>query len=85
VAEGGGLLNRYRALTLYRGFESPSLRHNLCFSLRKPQSPPTVRVLFCSAFRYFALSAADDPARVELYLSMAEEQMRQIQQNFRTA
>ena len=27
VAEGGGLLNRYRGLNLYRGFESPSLRH----------------------------------------------------------
>ncbi len=26
VAEGGGLLNRYTALKLYRGFESPSLR-----------------------------------------------------------
>jgi len=27
VAEGGGLLNRYTAQKLYRGFESPSLRH----------------------------------------------------------
>src|SRR5438034_10685377 len=26
VAEGGGLLNRYRALKPYRGFESPPLR-----------------------------------------------------------
>src|SRR6266550_1652013 len=26
VAEGGGLLNRYRALKPYRGFESPLLR-----------------------------------------------------------
>src|SRR5579864_1364376 len=26
VAEGGGLLNRYRGLNPYRGFESPSLR-----------------------------------------------------------
>ena len=26
VAEGGGLLNRYRVEKLYRGFESPSLR-----------------------------------------------------------
>src|SRR5215470_480079 len=29
VAEGGGLLNRYRALKPYRGFESPSLRQFL--------------------------------------------------------
>jgi transposase InsO family protein len=29
VAEGGGLLNRYTAQKLYRGFESPSLRHPL--------------------------------------------------------
>ena len=28
MAEGGGLLNRYRALKPYRGFESPSLRHH---------------------------------------------------------
>jgi len=27
VAEGGGLLNRYRTLKFYRGFESPTLRH----------------------------------------------------------
>ena len=27
VAEGGGLLNRYRVEKLYRGFESLSLRH----------------------------------------------------------
>ena len=27
MAEGGGLLNRYRGLNPYRGFESPSLRH----------------------------------------------------------
>ena len=26
MAEGGGLLNRYTAQKLYRGFESPSLR-----------------------------------------------------------
>ena len=26
MAEGGGLLNRYRGLNPYRGFESPSLR-----------------------------------------------------------
>gem|GEM_PF-3877088 len=26
MAEGGGLLNRYRGLNLYRGFESPPLR-----------------------------------------------------------
>jgi hypothetical protein len=31
VAEGGGLLNRCRALKLYRGFESPSLRQILQF------------------------------------------------------
>src|SRR6267378_384479 len=30
VAEGGGLLNRYRALKLYRGFESPLLRAKEC-------------------------------------------------------
>ena len=30
VAEGGGLLNRYTAQKLYRGFESPSLRSFLC-------------------------------------------------------
>jgi hypothetical protein len=29
VAEGGGLLNRYRGLNPYRGFESPSLRQLL--------------------------------------------------------
>ena len=29
VAEGGGLLNRYRVEKLYRGFESPSLRQLL--------------------------------------------------------
>ncbi len=29
MAEGGGLLNRYTAQKLYRGFESPSLRHFL--------------------------------------------------------
>jgi hypothetical protein len=28
VAEGGGLLNRYRGLNSYRGFESLLLRHN---------------------------------------------------------
>jgi hypothetical protein len=28
VAEGGGLLNRYRGLNPYRGFESPSLRQD---------------------------------------------------------
>jgi hypothetical protein len=28
-AEGGGLLNRYRTLKFYRGFESLSLRHHL--------------------------------------------------------
>ena len=28
-AEGGGLLNRYTDLNLYRGFESPSLRFGL--------------------------------------------------------
>ena len=27
MAEGGGLLNRYTAQKLYRGFESPTLRH----------------------------------------------------------
>ena len=27
MAEGGGLLNRYTGVNLYRGFESPSLRH----------------------------------------------------------
>ncbi len=32
MAEGGGLLNRYRALKLYRGFESLSLRQILIFS-----------------------------------------------------
>ena len=32
-AEGGGLLNRYRALKLYRGFESLRLRHFLVFLL----------------------------------------------------
>src|SRR6266550_1282063 len=30
VAEGGGLLNRYRALKPYRGFESPLLRAKEC-------------------------------------------------------
>ena len=29
MAEGGGLLNRYRGLNPYRGFESPSLRQLL--------------------------------------------------------
>ena len=29
MAEGGGLLNRYRTLKSYRGFESPSLRQLL--------------------------------------------------------
>src|SRR5262245_7977073 len=33
VAEGGGLLNRYRVVKPYRGFESPSLRH---FPSRQP-------------------------------------------------
>ena len=27
MAEGDGLLNRYKTLKPYRGFESPSLRH----------------------------------------------------------
>ncbi len=30
MAEGGGLLNRYRALKPYRGFESPLLRATEC-------------------------------------------------------
>jgi hypothetical protein len=34
VAEGGGLLNRYRGLNLYRGFESPSLRHLIDFTMK---------------------------------------------------
>src|SRR5262249_6375702 len=37
VAEGGGLLNRYRGLNPYRGFESPPLRH---FGLRKRRFLP---------------------------------------------
>ena len=29
MAEGGGLLNRYRLVKAYRGFESLRLRHNI--------------------------------------------------------
>ena len=36
MAEGGGLLNRYRGLNPYRGFESPSLRH--CYAGRSADS-----------------------------------------------
>src|ERR1700756_3732166 len=35
VAEGGGLLNRYRVVKPYRGFESLRLRHPQCKSLPK--------------------------------------------------
>ena len=31
MAEGGGLLNRYTAQKLYRGFESPTLRQLMYF------------------------------------------------------
>ena len=31
MAEGGGLLNRYRGVNLYRGFESLLLRFGFCF------------------------------------------------------
>ena len=34
VAEGGGLLNRYRGLNPYRGFESPSLRQYALSALK---------------------------------------------------
>jgi hypothetical protein len=34
VAEGGGLLNRYRVVKPYRGFESLRLRHLQCFPAR---------------------------------------------------
>jgi hypothetical protein len=33
VAEGGGLLNRYRVVKPYRGFESLRLRHSLLYGL----------------------------------------------------
>jgi hypothetical protein len=32
-AEGGGLLNRYRVVKLYRGFESLRLRHSALLTL----------------------------------------------------
>ena len=41
MAEGGGLLNRYRGLNPYRGFESPSLRH--LRRAKELQSPGAVR------------------------------------------
>ena len=34
MAEGGGLLNRYTIVKLYRGFESPFLRHPLSLILQ---------------------------------------------------
>ena len=37
VAEGGGLLNRYRLVKAYRGFESLRLRHASPFGLRVAQ------------------------------------------------
>jgi hypothetical protein len=42
VAEGGGLLNRYRGLNPYRGFESPSLRHSYLSARRdiRPSACP---------------------------------------------
>jgi hypothetical protein len=44
VAEGGGLLNRYRVVKPYRGFESLRLRHPL-FSLRfGAATPPAPQV-----------------------------------------
>ena len=49
AAEGGGLLNRYRALKPYRGFESPSLRQFfqplMAASLRhKTRFPGAIRI-----------------------------------------
>src|SRR5690348_4500412 len=49
VAEGGGLLNRYRVEKLYRGFESLSLRQNcpplpIPPSTAKPVSPQLLHV-----------------------------------------
>jgi hypothetical protein len=43
VAEGGGLLNRYRVVKPYRGFESLRLRHtclkSLCFLANSGKNP----------------------------------------------
>ena len=41
VAEGGGLLNRYRVVKPYRGFESLRLRHPLPCGLRVASHPKT--------------------------------------------
>src|SRR5262249_31369673 len=48
AAEGGGLLNRYRVVKLYRGFESLRLRHvrhnmNRAQSLREPCAANAMR------------------------------------------
>jgi hypothetical protein len=42
VAEGGGLLNRYRTLKSYRGFESPSLRQP--FEIKDKSATQALRV-----------------------------------------
>jgi hypothetical protein len=65
VAEGGGLLNRYRVVKPYRGFESLRLRQNLSFPAKNHIScysyphicPPRVCGR-CSAGRFFAWPSA---------------------------
>ena len=39
VAEGGGLLNRYRVVKPYRGFESLRLRHTSVASISRGEQP----------------------------------------------
>ena len=56
VAEGGGLLNRYRVEKLYRGFESlslrqisPPIRSRNAVALAQRELPPTGRTIgYCS-------------------------------------
>ena len=58
VAEGGGLLNRYRVVKPYRGFESLRLRHpcDFCFSSNKLASQRTINAGRCVMMTRLAIS-----------------------------
>jgi hypothetical protein len=80
VAEGGGLLNRYRVEKLYRGFESLSLRQNSPGALNARQAEegvalakrglhPTVKIsgeIFAASYLADAACAVHDLKSVRL-------------------
>src|SRR5258706_12203173 len=84
VAEGGGLLNRYRALKPYRGFESPSLRH-FCPALGVMPSPadtPDQRPPDADWSRLMALSQTGDAKAYRLLLTGITPYMRALAYRF---